>query len=296
MLKTMFKTQVLIYFFSLIFYTNFASSTELNAKIYSTKSKQFISHLNFFLNLPKQGHIVFGEEHYDEDIQKAEADIIHGVNFSSFKKINFSTCWEFLDYPNQKIVNSVFFKFTQNLLSIMDLFAKLFPTLDPKINHSYRHLFNVTKEFGGSILAINAPRKWKRIIIKNGLASLDKKLIPVNMELGGAFYKKRFIKAMANHAPKDKILYYFQAQSYTDSVMAESIQNANSADLKFVVLGAFHSDFNDGLVKQLKKYSSKPTVSIKIVNTKNLSKQEIKNILKPHPEYGRIADYIYLKQ
>lgn len=292
----MFKTGLIIYFVSFIACTNFVFSAELNAKIYSTKSKQFIRPLDLFLDLPRQGQIVFGEQHYNENFQQAEADIINGVLLSQFREKNFSTCWEFLNYPDQQILNSVFLEFKQGLISLVGLFSKLFPKLDPKLNHTYRHLFNLTKNYGGKMLAINAPRKWKSIITKKGLSGLDKKLIPINMELGGAFYKKRFAKAMGAHVSKEKIPYYFQAQSYTDSVMAESIKNSDPKDLKFVIVGAFHSDYNDGLVKQLKKYSSGPTVSIKIVNAKSLSKKEVKNLLKPHPEYGFIADYIYLLQ
>lgn len=277
-----------------VVFINFTFAESLNVKIYDTKSQKFISSLDLFIAVPRQGQLILGEEHYQEAIQKAEKDIIGGVLLAQFREINFSTCWEFLNYPNQKIITSTFLQFQKQLISISGLFEKLFIGLKPEVHHSYRHLFDVTRSFKGKVIGINAPRKWKRVITKNGLASLDKKLIPANMELGGAFYKERFMKAIGNHASPEKASYYFEAQSYTDSVMANSIQSVPQNNLKFVVVGSFHSDYNDGLVAQLKKYNSGPTTTIKIINTTNFSEKEKENWLNPHPKYGVIADYIYM--
>lgn len=282
-----FISLVVIYFSTTL---SFASGV----KIYDTQTQQFITSQELFKAIPEKGQLVLGEEHYQELIQKAEGDIIRGVLQAKKLQNNFSTCWEFLNYPDQKVLNSHFLSFKKGLLSISDLFSKLFVSTKPQVHHPYRHLFNVTREFGGEFIAINAPRSWKRIITKSGLVSLDSNLIPENMELGGQFYKDRFVQAMGGHVSEEKIPYYFEAQSYTDSVMTSVVQTEPNQDLKFVIVGSFHSDFNDGLVAQLTKYNSAPTTTIKIINTKALSKKEIEGLLSPHPEYGFIADYIYM--
>lgn len=291
----MFILKSIIFIVTSTAFINFAFSKNLNIKIYNTKSQQFISQKELFQNIPTKGQLVLGEQHYQDVVQKAEGDIIRGVLQEKKIQNNFSVCWEFLNYPNQQTIDSVFLRFKKHLISIADLFSKLFLGTKPQVHHSYRHLFEVARFFNGEVIGINAPRAWKQVITKDGLANLDKKFIPVNMELGGKFYKERFVKAMGGHVPSKKVPYYFEAQSYTDSVMASSIQNLPQHDLKFIIVGAFHSDFNDGLVAQLKKYNSGPTTTIKIINIQNLSKKEIKNLLTPHSRYGIIADYIYMQ-
>ncbi|MBE8162574.1 MAG: ChaN family lipoprotein [Bdellovibrionaceae bacterium] len=269
-------------------------ATGAKIRVYDTQLQKFISPLDLFTAVPRQGQLVLGEEHYQEAIQKAEGDIVAGVLSAQAREKSFTICWEFLNYPDQKIINTTFSQFTQQLISITEVFAQLFTRSKPMLNYPYRHLFEVARSFKGKMVGINAPRKWKQVITKNGIAKLDKKLVPNNMELGGPFYKERFIKAISNHVSPEKVPNYFEAQSYTDSVMAESIQKmSNTKDLKFVVVGSFHSDFNDGLVAQLKKYNPKPTTSIKIIDITEFSNTERQNLFNPHPKYGVIADYIY---
>lgn len=298
----MFILKSIVFFILSCFYINSAFSenvnlkenVNLNVKIYSTKYQKFISQKQLFQNVPSKGQLVLGENHYEEATQQAEGDIIKGVLLTKKIKNNFSTCWEFLNYPQQLVIDSVFLDFKKHLISVTELLSKLFANRNPEAHHSYRHLLNVTRLFNGEIIALNASRIWKQVITKQGLKGLTEAMVPVNMELGGAFYKERFVKAMNGHVSKEKLPYYFQAQSYTDSVMADSIQNASQQDLKFVVTGSFHSDFNDGLVAQLKKYHPNPTTTIKIIDVKNFSAKDRKNLLKPHSKYGAIADYIYM--
>lgn len=266
------------------------------ASIFDTSSKKYIDQQQFLNRLPDNGQIVLGEYHYVNSIQKAQANIIKAVVESKNEQGNFTVAWEFLNYPDQKDVEASFSKFKIGKIGVNDLLDALIPNSSiPEKLKSYIPILQTTKILNGNFMATNAPRSWKSIITKGGLSSLDSQYIPPMMELGSSNYLERFTQAMGSHVPAEKIQNYYEAQCYTDSVMAWSIDHFSKNDLRFLVVGAFHSDYNDGVVAQLKRYSHLPTVSIKIVDTKKLTQQEVKDLLlTDDPKYGPLADFLYL--
>lgn len=87
---------------------------------------------------------------------------------------------------------------------------------------------------------------------------------------------------------------YYEAQYFTDCVLGKVINTASKEEQKFLIVGSFHSDYNDGVVPLIKMYGEEKVVSIKLIDASNLSNAQIDSLLKPHPKYGRIADIIYL--
>ncbi len=265
-------------------------------EFFETKSQQTVSKTQFIESLPEKANIVLGEYHYQDAIQQAEGDIIEMVVKAKNLEGKFSVGWEFLNYPDQQNIESVFGLYVNDVIDGLGLLKGIFPnSTKPEQNVPYLPLFKVTKKYQGEFLALNAPRTWKRVITKEGFDALDLKYIPVNMERGSEDYLERFGIAMGGHLDPELLENYFMAQSYTDSVMAWSLVENSAYEYRFAIAGSFHTDYNDAFVDQLKKYDHElETVSVKIVDVTTLSEDEIAEIKAGDSKYGLLADYLYL--
>jgi len=264
-------------------------------EIYDYKNEKYLTLEQFAAEIPQSANVVMGEYHYIPLIQKGEGDIIRAVVDHWNLSGNFTLAWEFQDYVNHDSITDAFNKYSADEISGVDLIKRLFGAAPGwESNMPYLEMFKATKDLSGVFIGVNAQRSVKQQIIKNGLESVDKGLIPPDMELGGTNYYERFKETMGGHGSPDLLYPYFVAQSYTDSVMAYQMERLGSYDLRFLVVGSFHSDYNDGTVAQLRRYSSRETITIKLVEVKDYTEEELKEILTPHPTYGPLADYIYL--
>ncbi len=62
-----------------------------------------------------------------------------------------------------------------------------------------------------------------------------------------------------------------------------------------IVAGSFHTDFYDGVYRNLNDINRFNLVLIKIVNTKELSPEQKNELKTGHAEYKSYADYIFLQ-
>ena len=236
------------------------------AMIFDTNTQSEISFEELELRIPNTAHIVMGEFHDDLIIQIGQKDIIE--NILSIRNIEFSLSWEFLDYPEQSMIEQNVMSFKNKSVSDIDFMKVFYP--NGQYTNYLAPISTITR-FEGSLIGINAPRVWKRMITKDGLENLDPKYLPPNMELGTANYEERFYAALggSGHSPSSALVRYYEAQCYTDSVMAYQTE-MNSKDLNFIMVGSFHSDYGDGMVEQLKKITNREVINIKVVNKNNL--------------------------
>ena len=248
----------------------------------------------FLKRVDGESQYVLGEYHYQKRIQKAQSEVMAMVveNFEKQKEFQFS--WEFLDHPNQNIVNEEFKKYVDFRTDGRGLMKGLFPdSRNPAQNDAYLPLFEETRRLGGSVIATNAPRVWKREITSGGLSSLDPSKLPPNMELGTDNYYKRFKKVMGGHVSDEALMKYYEAQCYTDSVMAYQI-SLKKYPLNFLAVGSFHSDYGDGVVDQLKKIIGEKVYNLKFVDANELSEQELQDLKATHKEYGNIGNFLVI--
>lgn len=266
-------------------------------KIFSAKSKTFITEEELMFQLPERGQVVLGEQHYQRRIQEAQGRIVENLVKYNNLQGEFSVCWEFLDYPKQGQVQTSFARYVADEINADQFLLELFTSQDSADRHRpYLAFFDAAKRNRGDVCSTNAPRAWKKVITNDGMDALDPKLIPPNFKLGSDDYYDRFVEAMRDHVPADKLANYFAAQSYTDSVMAWSMMKRSEHFLKFLIVGSFHSDYRDGVVASLKELSELPTVSIKLIDAEGMSEEEIAKLAEPHQKYGYLADYIYIIQ
>jgi uncharacterized iron-regulated protein len=279
--------------FSVFLFCNSAFSLDL--EFFNTKQRQIEEFDLVVKNIPNTSTLILGEEHYNPLVHEAQGLIVEGVVKSKNASEAFTGAWEFLDYPDQTHITEAFKKWKGESINDRQFLAEIFGSVQRGDNHHvYLPFLRAIKNLGGQLLATNAPRKWKKIITDSGLLSLDPKLVPPNMKLGSSHYFDRFKEVMQDHVPPEKLQNYFEAQSYTDSVMGHKLMTESSFDLKFMVVGSFHSDYSDGLVENYKMLSSSQVIVFKLVDASKLSADELDALFKDHPQYGPVADYIVL--
>lgn len=258
-------------------------------QIFDTKLNTYIAKEMLIEQLPDIGFIIIGEFHNEPSIQNAQAELIDLKVKQSDLVGNFKLMWEFLNFTEQESITTKFQNYTDGLIS-----AKQFVTATAgKLNLSYTPLFEVTKKLGGSVVALNLPRKFKTKVVKEGIGSIDPSLVPATHTLGGPALYERFKKSMIAHVPAELIPKYFVAQTLTDSVMAHHAV-INHEQLSFVIAGSFHTDFFDATTVKIKRLTSQPITLLKIVSTKMVGPEEITKYLLGDVKYGKYARYIVI--
>jgi uncharacterized iron-regulated protein len=265
-------------------------SQTLNAEItqiFDTKSQSTLSSKDFLSKLQSAGFVVLGEFHNNPTIQEAEAQIILEVTSSRQNKPATSVMWEFLNYTDQNQTAAEFEKFNQGLITSQEFLTNT----AGKQNLEYAPVIEAAKKTNSMLLGLNLPRDLKQKVIAGGIGAIDPSYIPASHYVGGDQYLERFKVAMGEHIPSSKLPNYFLAQCLTDSVMAEEASK-NEKDLNFIVAGSFHTDYFDATVARLKKLTNLSVVTLKIVDTKSATPEEIKDYTAGDMTYGAFADYI----
>ena len=262
-------------------FTSFAGIT----KIYSTKSKVFISYDQLQNELPSNGHIVLGEFHNFLEIQNAQAKIIQDKIELSNMHDSAQIMWEFINYTEQENINKAYSQFLSRGIDSI----KFTSLIAGEQNTKYSSIMEVTRLTNRAPIGLNLPRDLKKKVMNEGIGSIDPKYIPTHHYVGGENYLSRFKAAMGGHASDDMIKKYFLAQCLTDSVMSD-VANKNHLGLSFIVAGSFHTDFFDGTVSRLKEITSEEVVTLKI-STQELFEE---SFLVEDDQYGYYADYIVI--
>lgn len=263
--------------------------------IYDTKLEQSIEYETFIESLPESMRMVLGEYHYMESIQSAQAQVIKDTVNRNNSASAFTVGWEFLNYIDQQNIASALVDYKSELLDDQAFFAKLFPnSSNPGLNSPYSHIMRVLKELDGQLIGTNATRATKRKLRLEGIDALEPEQVPPNHRLGGENYLERFKEAMQGHMSEELLQGYFLAQSYTDSVISYQLEKLATNSLAFLVVGSFHSDYNDGVVPHLIEISSEPVITTKFIDGSELTEAELDELIEPSPKYGPLADYLII--
>lgn len=266
---------------------------------YDVKNESTLDLDLFIKNIPESAIVVLGEEHYNKNVQKAQAQILQKIVEAKEADGKFIFAWEFLNRVDQEKVENAFADYQGNHIFDIDFMKILMGEKSSKNSLVYMPLFKVTKDFGGDVLALNAPREWKRVITSSGLKELKAKnpeQYPKNYNNCSANYLARFKEAMSGHPLPDNTLEkYYEAQCYTDNYMSETLVSADQSKLTFVVVGKYHSDYFDGMVRDLKmRLPKREIITLSFADTTKLSGEEINQLKKKHPMYGKLANALVL--
>lgn len=260
----------------------------INLKTQKTES------LSRFLKGELEGKtLVMGEYHYDKKILKAHADIIWHLVKREGLDGKFTTAWEFLEYDLMPEITQSFIEWKNSRLNDLDFLKALFPkSKKPEANLPYLDMMAATAKLNGYLIPTNATRETKTILREQGVQALPAKDQPLHNLAGSNNYFERFKKVMGNHVPAHMLKQYFEAQVYTDNIIGTYVEDFQVGTTTFLIIGSFHSDYNDGVVRYLKKHSGNEIISLKIVNKNELTQAQLNELKQAHPQYGYIADYL----
>ncbi len=259
-------------------------------EVYDFKRSQFYSLDTFASMMSPSGQYILGEFHYNDKIQKAQADFIGSMVKGHEMENNFDVHWEFLNYTDQPLIRDSFQRFQNNEISAIDFLTEF----SQGNATSYQPILETIKKLGGHFSGVNAPRNIKKKIIKEGIESIDPSFIPPNMALGSDLYFEKFKEAMGGHINEDQLMGYYTAQCYTDSVMAYYVNQFSLTQLSFLVVGSFHSDYGLGTVAALKKFPNSEVHSLKFVDKSELTDEELRGFMTQSGKFGAIADFLIL--
>jgi uncharacterized iron-regulated protein len=265
------------------------AQADWDGKILNVRTKQNIPRSELLTDLSLNNIIVIGEKHYTKEVQVEEGKIISDVVAYSNKENDFSLFWEFLNASSQNETQSLFNQVIAHEISVADFLIKTQGSAKAVI---YSPMIEATANLGGQIFGGNLSRDEKAPVVSGGLAALDPKLLPPDFKLGGANYLERFTEVMSGHATPEQIINYFAAQSLVDDSIAYHLFQDSKTSLSFLVIGAFHSMYSDGVVARLKERdSNSKIVNIEIIDCSDYTTQEIEGLYL-NDKYGDKADFI----
>jgi uncharacterized iron-regulated protein len=262
----------------------FLSSRSISQKsAYSifNKNGKKVKYKNFSRNLIKSDVILFGEFHDNpishwlelelaKDLQANASLIIGAEMFESDNQELF----------NQYVSGEISFKY-------LDSLARLWPNYQT----DYFPLVELAKENELPIIATNIPRKYARMVFRNGGFSAlenisdDEKLLiatlPVEFDIELSQYKN-MLEMMGDHGSDDIV----KAQAIKDATMAHFIlKNYQPQSIFLHLNGAYHSDFFQGILWYLKRINSS-------LNYKTISTVYQENVKKLDKINLKRADFI----
>ena len=267
----------------IMIFGNFAISAQY--KIYKNDGTEvtFDAMIN---NVASAEVVFFGEQHDDTIAHKAQLDVVQGLYKVRNGKVVLSM--EMFERDVQYIVDEYLKgqiteqSFTKDARA-WDNYAK-----------DYKPMVEFMKQKNGKVVAANAPRRYVRMVSRQGiqtLGTLDKGaksyLAKLPIDTLSGRYLERFNKIMGGHTTGMSKIYH--AQCVWDATMAESINKAVHANKDNTVIhlcGKFHCEENLGTVEQLRVKNKK----VKIKNIIALKLQEFSELTVA--EWRSRGDYI----
>lgn len=263
-----------------------------NGRVFNVRSRVQATHEQMVEDVQLSTHIVLGEKHYTPALQQAQADLIGAVVRSRNLSQQFTVAWEFLNAESQAKTESLYQQFAAGQITAKDFLAA---TQGASHGESYAPILETIKALSGHLLGVNLTREEKAPVVEHGISAADPALVPPGFQMGGADYLERFAQAMQGHATEEQISNYFAAQCLTDDVIAyhllEGYSQANDP-LKFLVIGAFHTEYFDGTVNRLKVRDPSGSISVvQFIDAADFAENELLPLLHDS-KYGDIADYV----
>ena len=280
--KQIMKILTLLFILSTFFALSLYAQKKPAYHLYSSKGKK-VSYNKMLKQLNKGDIILFGESHNNPISHWLQLEVTQDLKQANDLIIGA----EMFERDNQAAL-------TQYLTNEID--RKALDTL-VRLWNNYKTDYEPIVEFAKAnyvpVIATNIPRKYARIVFKEGLEALEqlseeeKKWIaplPITFDIELPGYKN-MLTMMGGDAAHSS-LNFPKAQAIKDATMAYSILEYYQTGKTFLHLnGSYHSDNYEGILWYLKQ--AKPNLNYKTITT--VSQKNISNLSKEH--FGK-ADYI----
>jgi uncharacterized iron-regulated protein len=231
-------------------------------RVYDTERKVFTDFETMVAALTRADAVFVGEQHADPNTHRLELAILEGLRRRG-EVVTVSL--EMFDRDVQAALN----QYLNSASSEADFLKGSRPW--PRYASDYRPLVEFAKANGWAVVAANVPRRHASAVAKSGIGAIDalpeaeRPHAASDVQCPRDAYFDRFATTMADHPPgKDKPApeeerarteRYFESQCVKDETMAESIAAAIEGKAGPVVHfnGAFHSDFDQGVVERTRR-------------------------------------------
>lgn len=289
MVSSLVETMKRILLFSL--WAFLAITTASADVIYDVRTGVQITRAEMLNQLAVIDTVIVGEKHFSPKVQAETGQVLTDWSNSRREAVTFA--WEFLNWSDRNRVQPLYKMFIDGLIDSEGLLKAIFGGEAPET--VYAPIFDAIKKNGGYLLETNLTRAEKAPVTAGGIKALDPSLLPPNFDVGSANYLERFTEAMSGHVPAEKIQNYFEAQCLVDDVAAYHIRvDAPTKDV-FLVIGNFHMLYSDGVESRIRYRSpTRLPMSILIDEAADYPEYEREALFK-HVKYGKIADYVILK-
>ncbi len=248
-------------------------------QIYNSQGEK-VSYTDFVKEVSKNDIVLFGEMHNCPVTHWLEKNL--AISLLAIHKNKLVLGAEMFESDNQLIMN----EFLSNLIS-EERFEKEM-RLWPNYTTDYKALIDFAKENKLPFIATNIPRRYARIVKKNGLKKTEGILnsqakeyiapMPIPYETDSStvnFFK--MMGRMGHHKSNPEFM--SQAQAIKDATMAWNIaQKTKNGNCFLHYNGSYHSDSASGIPFYLKKYTPQLNV-VRITATRqdNIHKIDEKN-------------------
>ncbi|HNN78527.1 MAG TPA: ChaN family lipoprotein [Leptospiraceae bacterium] len=276
-----------IFFLSILLFTISLFGQEGYPKIFDSAAGKEISYESIAEKLNPVDVLIIGEEHDDKKGHEEKLKLIRYLS----ERFTFVISMEMFERDQQIILNEYLAGLIDDKIFQTDL--KLWNNYD-----DYKPIVQYARENKISILAANAPRRYVRILARNGLEemykfpSLSRKFFaPIYTieKYRQENYEHKIFGSLASHGKdtiglKNMIL----AQNLWDATMADSILKVLDKKMTKIIHinGRFHSDEYMGVSHRLQQ------LGVKILTISMFQNRETENIELSH--FKKFADIIYL--
>jgi uncharacterized iron-regulated protein len=244
-------------------------------RIYNSKGKK-VSYKKMIKKLSKSDIILFGELHNNSIAHWLQYEVTHSLHQKRQLKLGA----EMIEADNQDELND----YLSGTISGkgLDTMARLWPNYDT----DYAPLVDYAKENNLSFVASNIPRRYARLVHRNGFEILDTlpayekawiAPLPIAFDIELPRYKN-ILEMMGDHASPRLVM----AQAIKDATMANFIdRNWNPGDLFIHYNGAYHSDYYEGILWYLKQINvDRNYMTISTVEQEDISRLSEDNKFK----------------
>ncbi len=276
------KILTLLFIFSTFFVLSLFAQKKPAYRLYNSKGKK-VSYNKMLKKLNQSDIILFGESHNNPIAHWLQLEVTQSLSESNELIVGA----EMFERDNQAAL-------TQYLTNEIDR-----PALDSLVRlwNNYKTDYEPIVEFAKKnyipVIATNIPRRYARIVFKEGLEALEKlpseekkwiAPLPIAFDIELPGYKN-MLTMMGGDAAHSS-LKFPKAQAIKDATMAFSILEYYTSGKTFLHLnGSYHSDNYEGILWYLKR--EKPNLNYKTIST--VSQKDIGSLSKEHK--GK-ADFI----
>lgn len=266
--------------FCAFFATNIAAQDGPSAyKIFNSKGRH-MSYSDLLKDARNADVVFFGELHNNAIAHWLQLDLCKELYARHQDKLILGG--EFFEADNQIAINEYFLDYISE--------RSFESESRPWSNYAtdYKPIINFAKKYELRFVATNVPRRYASMVAKKGLAALDdlpgySKIylppLPIKEEYTLGCYQRML--EMSDNNPL-----FAQAQMLKDATMAQNIfKNLQPKETFFHINGAFHSDYNEGIIYYLQLLN--PDLKILVISTVEQEKAE-----KLSPDHYLRGDYI----